>query len=29
MTRFGDYGWMWYADMGLAALAAIGQLAYP
>ena len=23
VTRFGDYGWMWYADMALAALAAL------
>ncbi len=26
ITRFGDYGWMWYADMTLAALAAIVNL---
>ncbi len=26
MIRFGDYGWMWYADMALAALAAILNL---
>lgn len=26
MTRFGDYGWMWYADMLLAALAALVNL---
>ena len=26
MIRFGDYGWMWYADMGLAALAALVNL---
>lgn len=23
VSRFGDYGWMWYADMGLAAVAAL------
>lgn len=26
ITRFGDYGWMWYADMTLAGLAAIVNL---
>ena len=26
ITRFGDYGWMWYADMTLAALAAVVNL---
>ena len=26
ISRFGDYGWMWYADMTLAALAAILNL---
>ncbi|MDS4020956.1 MAG: MFS transporter [Candidatus Competibacter sp.] len=26
ITRFGDYGWMWYADMVLAGLAAIVNL---
>lgn len=26
ITRFGDYGWMWYADMTLAALAALVNL---
>lgn len=26
ITRFGDFGWMWYADMALAALAAIANL---
>ena len=26
ITRFGDYGWMWYADMALAALAALVNL---
>ena len=26
MTRFGDYGWMWYADMALAAVAAVLNL---
>ncbi len=26
ITRFGDYGWMWYADMVLAALAAVVNL---
>jgi len=26
ITRFGDYGWMWYADMVLAALAALVNL---
>ena len=26
ISRFGDYGWMWYADMTLAALAAIACL---
>ena len=26
ITRFGDYGWMWYADMILAALAALVNL---
>ena len=26
ITRFGDYGWMWYADMILAALAAVLNL---
>ena len=26
ITRFGDYGWMWYADMALAGLAAIVNL---
>lgn len=26
ITRFGDFGWMWYADMALAAIAAILNL---
>ena len=26
ITRFGDFGWMWYADMALAALAALLNL---
>ena len=26
ITRFGDYGWMWYADIVLASLAAIANL---
>ncbi len=26
ITRFGDYGWMWYADIALASLAAIANL---
>ncbi|HQR58648.1 MAG TPA: MFS transporter, partial [Azonexus sp.] len=26
ITRFGDFGWMWYADMTLAAAAAILNL---
>jgi predicted MFS family arabinose efflux permease len=26
ITQFGDYSWMWYADMGLAALAALVNL---
>ncbi|MFO1346900.1 MAG: MFS transporter [Rhodocyclaceae bacterium] len=26
ITRFGDYGWMWYADIVLAALAALANL---
>lgn len=26
IVRFGDYGWMWYADMALAALAALACL---
>ena len=26
VTRFGDFGWMWYADMALAALAALLNL---
>lgn len=26
ITRFGDYSWMWYADMALAALAAVANL---
>ena len=26
ITRFGDYGWMWYADMALAATAAVINL---
>ena len=26
LTRFGDYGWMWYADIALASLAAIANL---
>ncbi len=26
ITRFGDYSWMWYADMSLAALAALVNL---
>ena len=26
LTRFGDYGWMWYADMALAAAAAVVNL---
>ena len=26
ITRFGDFGWMWYADMALAALAALINL---
>jgi len=26
ITRFGDYGWMWYADMALAAMAALINL---
>jgi predicted MFS family arabinose efflux permease len=26
ISRFGDFGWMWYADMALAALAAIANL---
>ena len=26
ITRFGDYGWMWYADMALAAAAALVNL---
>jgi len=26
ITRFGDYSWMWYADMALAALAALANL---
>ena len=26
ITRFGDFGWMWYADMALAAAAAILNL---
>ncbi len=26
ITRFGDYGWMWYADMTLAGLAAVVNL---
>lgn len=26
ITRFGDYGWMWYADMALASLAALLNL---
>ena len=26
MSRFGDYGWMWYADMALAAVAAVVNL---
>jgi MFS family permease len=26
MTRFGDFGWMWYADMALAGLAAVLNL---
>jgi hypothetical protein len=26
ITRFGDFGWMWYADIVLALLAAIANL---
>ena len=26
LTAFGDFSWMWYADMGLAALAALSNL---
>ena len=26
ITRYGDYTWMWYADMALAALAALVNL---
>ncbi|MCH2223098.1 MAG: MFS transporter, partial [Dechloromonas sp.] len=26
ITRFGDFGWMWYADMALAAVAAVLNL---
>ena len=26
LTRFGDFGWMWYADMALAVMAAIANL---
>jgi len=26
ITRFGDYSWMWYADMALAGLAALVNL---
>ena len=26
ISRFGDYGWMWYADIVLALLAAIAHL---
>jgi predicted MFS family arabinose efflux permease len=26
ITRFGDFGWMWYADMALAAAAALVNL---
>ncbi|MGB4874427.1 MAG: MFS transporter, partial [Candidatus Competibacter sp.] len=26
ITRFGDFSWMWYADMALAALAAVVNL---
>ena len=26
ITRYGDFGWMWYADMVLAALAALVNL---
>ena len=26
LTRFGDYGWMWYADIALAAAAALVNL---
>ncbi|HRF30935.1 MAG TPA: MFS transporter, partial [Azonexus sp.] len=26
ITQFGDFGWMWYADMALAAAAAVINL---
>jgi MFS family permease len=26
ISKFGDYGWMWYADMALAAMAALINL---
>lgn len=26
LERFGDYSWMWYADITLAALAAVANL---
>lgn len=26
LTQFGDYGWMWYADIALAAVAALLNL---
>ncbi len=29
IDRFGDYQWMWYADMALAVAAALGQPAHP